>query len=106
MLNCVDGDLELLQRLVEVFWEDCPRMLSDIREALDNQSPKALLGAAHALKGSLSYFGENSAFQSALRLETLGHEGTLEGAENAFSELEEGLSRLKPALVELGRESG
>ena len=106
MLNCVDGDLELLHKLVEVFWDDCPRMLSDIRKALDNQSSKALLSAAHALKGSLSYFGANSALQAALKLEMLGREGTLEGADNAFSELEEGLSRLKPALVELGRGSG
>jgi len=105
MLNCVDGDLELLHKLVEVFWEDCPRMLSDIRKALDARSSKALLSAAHALKGSLSYFGANSALQAALRLEILGRQGTLEGTENAFSELEEGLSRLKPALVEFGRES-
>ena len=106
MLNCVDGDLELLQKLVEVFWENCPRMLSDIRTAMDSQNPKAVQTAAHALKGSLSYFGANSAFNAALRLEMLGHEGKLEDAEKTFSDLEEGLSRLKPALVEIGRESG
>lgn len=106
LLNYVDGDVELLQKLVEVFWDDCPRMMSDIREALDGDSPKALERAAHALKGSLSYFGTNSALQAALELEKLGQEGTMEGAVELFSKLEKGLAGLKPALGALAKESG
>jgi CheY-like chemotaxis protein len=106
LLKHVDGDVELLQKLWKVFWEDCPRMLSDIRKALDDKSPKGLQMAAHALKGSLSYFGTNSAFQTALKLEKLGQEGTMGGAAKLLLDLEEGLSELKPALAALGEESG
>jgi len=106
LLNCVDGDVELMQKLVKVFWGDCPRMLFDIRKALEAESPKALMRAAHALKGSLSYFGTNSALRAAMKLETLGHEGTMDGSARAFAELEEGLSGLKPALAAFGKEIG
>jgi len=79
-------------------------MLSAIRKALEAESPKALMRAAHAIKGLLSYFGTNSAIQAALNLEALGEEGTMVGAEKCFSELEQGLSDLKPALAALGKE--
>jgi HPt (histidine-containing phosphotransfer) domain-containing protein len=84
----------------------CPRMLSDITKALETESPKGLMRAAHALKGSLSYFGTNSAIQATLKLETLGVEDTMDGAGKLFSELEEGLSDLKPVLAALGKEIG
>src|ERR1035438_4131063 len=65
LLNRMDGDVELLQEIVDVFRGDCPRMLSAIREAVEAVSPKALMRAAHGLKGSLSYFGTTSAFEAA-----------------------------------------
>ena len=105
-LHYVDGDVELLQELVRIFWGDCPRMLFDIRAALDGESPKALEIAAHALKGSLSYFGSSSALHAALKLEKLGQEGTLDGGVELFAELEKGLSELKPTLAAFGKKSG
>jgi HPt (histidine-containing phosphotransfer) domain-containing protein len=52
-----------------------PRILSAITKTLGAESRKDLMRAAHALKGSLSYFGTNSTIQVALKLETLGEEG-------------------------------
>jgi CheY-like chemotaxis protein/HPt (histidine-containing phosphotransfer) domain-containing protein len=98
MLRFVEGDLKLLRELAATFWETCPQMMADVQKALDGKSPKSLERAAHALKGSLSYFGTNLAFQSAVKLEALAREGTLEGAERLFAELEKGLSELKVAF--------
>jgi two-component system, sensor histidine kinase and response regulator len=106
VLDRMGGDADLLQELVEVFWDDCPKLMSDIRKSLDDQSAKDLRDAAHALKGSLCNFGANSACEAALKLETLGRDGNLDRAEEVFTALEEGLSRLKPALVALEKECG
>jgi CheY-like chemotaxis protein len=106
VLNHLDGDVELLQKLVETFWDDCPRMVSNIRDAMKDESPKALEIAAHAMKGSLSYFGTNSSLQATLKLEKLGQEGTMNGAAELFAELENALSGLKLSLAALRREVG
>jgi two-component system, sensor histidine kinase and response regulator len=106
LLDSVEGDVGLLQELVEVFWGACPRMLSAIRDALESESPEALEKAAHALKGSLGYFGMNTALRATLKLETLGQEGIMDGTAELFAELQEGLSELRPALAALGKEIG
>jgi len=98
LLKFVEGDLNLLRELAATFWETCPQMMADVRKALEGKSPKSLERAAHALKGSLSYFGTSLAYQSVVKLEATGREGTLLGAAGLFAELEKGLSELKVAL--------
>ncbi len=98
MLRFVDGDLNLLRELAATFWESCPQMMADVQKGLEGKSPKSLERAAHALKGSLSYFGTGLASQSVVKLEALARAGTLEGAEVLFAELEKGLSDLKVAF--------
>jgi len=98
LLQYVEGDVDLLRELARTFWESCPTMLNGIRDALESASPKALEAAAHALKGSLGYFGKSVALHAARKLEMLGREGSVDGAAGLFAILEEGLAELKAAL--------
>jgi signal transduction histidine kinase/CheY-like chemotaxis protein len=75
LLDRVAGDQELLQELVALFCADCPRMLGDVRAALDSHDADRLQRAAHALKGAVGVFGESSAWNTALHLEELGRGG-------------------------------
>ena len=104
VMDRVGGDFKVLQELTAIFWDDCPRMLSNIRKALEARSPADLSRAAHMLKGSVANFGSKSASDAALKLEMLWQSGTLKGGDKLFSMLEESLSRLRPALVALGKE--
>ncbi len=98
LLKYVEGDVSLLQELAATFWKTCPQMVADVRKALEDKSPKSLERAAHSLKGSLGYFGTTLALPPVQKLEVMGREGTLEGAEELFAEMEKGLSALKVAL--------
>lgn len=88
----------MLQELVRVFLDSCPRFTGAIRDAIAADEAPALQRAAHALKGAVGNFGRSAAHESALRLEVMAREGSLSGAKTAFAVLEDALGRLRPAL--------
>jgi len=101
LLARFEGDATLLGELAQIFLQECPRMVGEIRHALETQDAQALEMAAHALKGSIGNFGAKCAFDAALKLERIGRSENLEGAVSALLTLEEEMGRLTPALARL-----
>ena len=97
----IEGDMELLQELVELFWESCPQMLSEMQEAITAQDSQGLTSSALTLKGSVGSFAAKRAFDAALSLEQIGREGDCSQAARALAKLEIELDRLKPVLAEV-----
>ncbi len=97
----VGGDRQLLQELVGLFLDACPKWLDEIRAALTAADADRLRLTAHTLKGAVGTFGAQQAVEAALALELRGKAGDLKGAEQAFEVLEHQLHRLTPALTEL-----
>ena len=87
--------------MAAMFLQECPKHLSDIRQAVANCDSAALQTSAHTLKGSVSNFTAHKAAQAALQLEMMGRDGDLTRSEPALFELENEIERLKPALVAL-----
>jgi two-component system sensor histidine kinase/response regulator len=104
LIECTDGDAELARELVGIFLDDCPRLLSEIRESVMRGDGGALGLAAHTLKGTLGYFSNAGAVEAAQRLETMGVNDDLVGAREALAELEKTIERLQPSLAAFGRE--
>ena len=104
VLRRVGGDLELLKELTDIFLEECPELLSAVREAIAGRDGEALERAAHKIKGAVSNFSAHAAVEAALQLETMGREGDLTGAAPVCTALESSIERLKPALAALGAE--
>jgi CheY-like chemotaxis protein len=102
VLMRVGGDRDLLQEIVQLFVADSPSMVAGIRQALDAGDARKLYEAAHLLKGAVGNFAAPGAFAAALALETLGRQGSLNGAREAFSRLQAEIERLHAALAELG----
>lgn len=98
-LSRVGGDLELLKEVVELFLEDYPSTFQQIRAAVATRDAKALEHHAHSLKGSVSTFGANRAFEAAFALEKQGRGGDLVGAQENLLRLEQALEALRPELV-------
>jgi PAS domain S-box-containing protein len=92
------GDDRLLRDLVRLFLKEHPRWLAELRQAIGAADPAAVRAAAHSLKGSLGTLGVRVAFELAARLEALGREGRLAGAEDACALLETEIERLRPQL--------
>jgi two-component system sensor histidine kinase/response regulator len=74
-LDRAEGDLELLQLMVETFEKQSAQLLNDIAAAIDRADGLALERAAHKLKGSVGNFGAESARQAAHELEERGRRG-------------------------------
>ena len=100
-LERVGGDNELLEEVAQLFLDSVPELLTEIREAVVSRNAKALERAAHTLKGSVSNFAAEAAFQAALRLEKMGRTGELAGVDQAFATLEAEMERLQPAIAAL-----
>ncbi len=97
-LSRVGGDSELLREVAELFLEDYPNALGKIRTAVVAGDQAGLEQHAHSLKGSISTFGAQAAFDAALALERQGRSGDLNGAEDGLSRLEQALAALRPEL--------
>jgi PAS domain S-box-containing protein len=105
LVSRVDRDPQLLRDLVDLFLEECPRLVNEIRMALDRKDAKGVERGAHSLKGCTSNLAAKMASEAALKLERLAHAGGLVGAESLLAELGCQLERLKPALVAVRAET-
>jgi HPt (histidine-containing phosphotransfer) domain-containing protein len=100
-LSRVGGDVELLREVVGLFLEDYPQSLEMIRDAVARGDHSGLERHAHSLKGSVSTFGAQEAFDAALELEKQGRTGDLTSAQDGFNRLEQALAALRPDLEAL-----
>ncbi len=104
LLARVEGDMELLLEIVELFLTDSSQQLAQIRDSAARHDAKALEEAAHGLKGALGNFAVQAAYDAALRVEMIARTGDLSQAEEAVSVLEEEIARLRPVLETLTKE--
>ncbi len=104
-LASVGGDRQLLNELIGVFTAQCPRWLSEMREAVARGDGARLRLVAHTLKGAVGNFRAKGAFDEAQRLEEMGRDGDLASAAGACAALEQHLSRLMSDLSALAGKS-
>lgn len=95
------GSEEALKEIVELFAVESKRLMKKMQDAIKNEDPSGLQRAAHTLKGSVRLFGSERVASAALRLEKIGHDKKLAGAQEAWTELDRELERLMPMLNKL-----
>jgi PAS domain S-box-containing protein len=100
----VGGDEQILREIAKLFLEECPRMMREVGEAVVRRDARQLRLAAHALKGAVSNFAAEPAYEAGLRLENMGRQGDLGQADQAWAALQEAIARLEPALAALARQ--
>jgi len=103
-LVATGGSEALLSELIEIFLEECPKVLAGIRTAVDDRSAKDLRRHAHTLRGSLRYFGETQAGVLSAELEAMGEEGSFDFAGPVLKTLEREIDRLLPELQKFVRD--
>jgi two-component system sensor histidine kinase/response regulator len=98
MLAELDDDEELLAELIETMKAETPKLMHELRVAVE-AADAALVGrAAHTLKGAVSNFGARAAADAALRLEQMGRSGDLAGVGASLAILEAEMNALTEAL--------
>jgi two-component system sensor histidine kinase/response regulator len=102
LLARMEDDRALLAEVVAIFHAEAPRMLEDLRCAIDAGDPLALQRAAHNFKGAVAIFGAHGASETAQALENLGRSGSVAGAGDALAALEGQTTALSHDLAALG----
>jgi HPt (histidine-containing phosphotransfer) domain-containing protein len=97
----VGGDVDLLKDIARVFLDDCPRALAELQNAGARGDCAAVERAAHGLKGAASNFGASVVVAAGLRIEQMGHAGTLEEFGPALASFEAALASLSDELEAL-----
>lgn len=101
----VGGDEAVIAELAGLFLAECPGLETGIREAVKTGNAADLRRHAHTLKGSAGVFQAGATVDAARRLEKMGREGDLVGAEEVLEALAHELDRLKPVLAERDAEA-
>jgi len=101
LLDRVEGDMELLSDIIELFKDDSVRQIAAIREAIGKKEAETAKRAAHTLKGTCGNLGAPEAAATALELEKLAAAQDFASAESKLRSLEAQIERLGKLLDEL-----
>ena len=104
LLALLDGDIALLTELTDIFWENSPALIAQMRSALADRDPPTLTYAAHTLKGSAGNFAAKRALTLIASLETIGATQNFSQAICTMDALEAELACLRTALSSLSEE--
>ena len=99
VLARVNGDSSIFAELVESFLGECPGLMAEVRESVDQGNATRLAAAAHALKGAVCILTDKAAFLTTVELETLAQVGDLRYADRTLQRLELEMGRLIAALM-------
>ena len=97
----VGGDEGLLREIAQLFLDDYPRSLAELRAAAAHGDSRKVERSAHGLKGAVANFGAQRVVDAAAALERMGRAEELSGFAAALSALERSLSALHDELQAL-----
>ncbi len=93
-LSRVEGDEVLGREIIEMFLQECPKLLEGVQHAAEQRNASLLERTAHALKGSVGDIAAPQAYDAARTLEQMAREGKFEDTGAALVTLETSIDRL------------
>ena len=87
LISRMGGDWDLLEDLIDLFEEENPLILREIKAAIDSADADKLRFSAHTLKGMLGNFSANRARELAFQLEKMGEKKQLQSGDKKYKEL-------------------
>ena len=94
----------MLSELIANFFTNCPRLVSDARDAVARHDGVEFQRATHVLRDHLALFSEQPLCDAVDSATLKGDVRSLEQAGEALAQLEEELERLRSILANLVRE--
>jgi CheY-like chemotaxis protein len=102
-LERLGGDEKLLNEVLEIFLDDVPKHMANLRRAIAEGNAANVEGAAHTLKGELGYLGISEVSRKAREMEEFGRKSDLRLAESLYTTFE---SELSEVLISMRRMLG
>jgi two-component system sensor histidine kinase/response regulator len=97
----VDGDRALLKDIVLLFLEDTPKLLQELRLAIEQGDAHGMSRAAHTLKGAVGNFGAARASELTRSIEAAIRQGDFAATNELFPQLDAELTALFPELSDI-----
>jgi HPt (histidine-containing phosphotransfer) domain-containing protein len=94
MVERLGGDPVLADELLDLFAEVCPRLVRDIRLAIEAGDAAAVQERSHELKGAAGNLVAPELVDAARALEILGRHGALDAAPAAWQRLQAASTRV------------
>jgi HPt (histidine-containing phosphotransfer) domain-containing protein len=94
----LENDFELFKELAELFIKESPKLLAAVEEAVKNKNALKIGKTAHTIKGAISNFSAEKAYQAALNLEKIGINNELDKVESALINLASEVTEMQKAL--------
>lgn len=94
MIEMMDGDAALAEKLIRSFKEQVSRQLPLMRKYLDEGNTAMLSNSAHIMKTQVSYLGLEDVAALAQQLEEKAEHQEMDSAARLFSELEAKVTHL------------
>ena len=89
---------EFLEELIDVYLEDTPNRLVQLRQALDGGDTETLIREAHTLKSSSANLGAMALSALAKTMEFAGRNGKLADMETEVRQFEQQFAQVKTTL--------
>ncbi len=99
LLDQVDDDEPLMQRMIALFHENTPRLADDLRNSIALRASADVARSAHALLSSLGAFGAHHARQLTQKLEAQALDENYEHSDRTFAALERETAAIYAALA-------
>ena len=97
-MNRFGGSVEVMQRMLEVFTQDCAELSAEIQAAVGVDDADRVARAAHTLKGMIGFFGNRDATDTVVRLEKLGRSASLAEVPDTLEALQKQIERIRSAF--------
>ena len=104
LLERVDGDVEFLGEIADLFLRDCGKLMARARDAIRRREASQLAFVLHTLRGMLGNLSANAAQDAAEKLQQLDVMQEPAQTEAAFAVLEEEIELLKAKLIDVTSE--
>ena len=98
LLERIGDDEKLARKMVASFLRDTPKRMAALQKALQQKDAASVASLAHALKGSVSIFGAQSAGDCSRKLQDLGRTNNLLDGARVYQQLKEEIANLEANL--------
>jgi HPt (histidine-containing phosphotransfer) domain-containing protein len=86
--------------VIEVFLSECPKLMDDLRAAIDGEDAPRVKLVAHTIKGSITLFCAEEAAAAAYQLETWGQDRDITSVRAAMPAFEARVNHLTRTLTQ------
>lgn len=99
IMKRLGGDEELFRSFIEVFTEDSPAMVQQLRSAIAESNSRLIQRSAHSLRGLAANFNATGVVDLTSKLEQAGKDGDLSEASSLMTQLNEAMEQLRDTLA-------